>query len=112
MTKENIKFSYHRDIVNPRRVLTIARRIDRYDDAEVVLVGFAMCSPKDQFSKKRGRQIACGRLDKDPIFDKLNPSEHPREAALRILKEFFGRTKGCQLGSQVLCFQGGDIIFP
>ena len=32
-------------------------------DTESIKVAFAFCSPKDQFSRKRGRLISTGRLD-------------------------------------------------
>lgn len=37
-------------------------------------LGFAMCSPKDQFNRKIGRTIALGRLNKHPIVVKHSGS--------------------------------------
>lgn len=39
-----------------------------------VAIGAAFCSPNDQFSRKRGRKIAEGRLDKGKVFHFLNVS--------------------------------------
>jgi hypothetical protein len=38
-----------------------------YSDESRMLVGFALCSPEDMFSKKRGRLIAEGRMNARPI---------------------------------------------
>lgn len=62
-----IKFSYLRDPKNPKLVLTIAREIVKEGQLVGTIQQFSLCSPKDQFSKKIGRKIACGRLEKHPL---------------------------------------------
>ena len=40
----------------------------RLVDESTVNVGLALCSPKDQFSRRRGRIIAGGRLNKGKLY--------------------------------------------
>jgi hypothetical protein len=62
----NTKFAYLRDTRNKKRILTIARRVDP-ENGETS-IGFAVCSPKDNFNKKKGREIAEGRMREAPLF--------------------------------------------
>ncbi len=39
-----------------------------YNDESNYYVGFALCSPKDNFCRKKGRVIAIGRLNKKPLW--------------------------------------------
>jgi hypothetical protein len=38
------------------------------DDFDMIHVGLAFCSPRDQFSRAKGRRIATGRLVKNPSY--------------------------------------------
>lgn len=71
---ETVKFMYLRDPKNPKRVITVARQLT--EDGKFVKVGWAVCRPTvregkyivsngDEFNKKRGREIAVGRLKKN-----------------------------------------------
>lgn len=45
-------------------------------------VGYAWCAPTDQFSRARGRQIACGRAHKRPVYLELDDERPWAWAAL------------------------------
>lgn len=95
-----IKNFYMQDPKNPKRVVTIVRQVDA-DDPEIVRFQFSVNRPDpvfdhfyfdsvqvesgDQFSKKRGRKIATGRLEKDPMTVRLNGRRH-LHAILESLK--------------------------
>lgn len=62
---KNIKFTYIRDKEDSSRVLTIARKWGK--NGNKVHYSYALCRPDaDQFQKLLGREIACGRLVKEP----------------------------------------------
>lgn len=91
-----IKFSYHRNPKNPKRVLTLARRLVKDENSTYVELGFALCSPKDIFSKERGRQIAIGRLEKNPFGSHraLKEKESPLKLAVETLVQLFEDCEG------------------
>lgn len=72
---EKIHFSYLRDPENDRRVMTVARRIE----GEQIVFQTAVCNPKDHHTKKVGRQIATGRLEKHPWHVSREEGVHPME---------------------------------
>lgn len=99
MSKKDIKFFYMQDPENPKRVVTLARELDK--ELDVLLFAWAVNTPKtkedpfivvlegkkegDQFQKKLGRKIATGRLlSSKAIAVKLNGSR-PIEAMLKFL---------------------------
>lgn len=62
---KNIRFTYIRDYEDDGRVLTIARRWGR--NGNKLHYAYALCRPDtDRFEKMLGREIACGRLSKEP----------------------------------------------
>lgn len=114
MTKPNVRFSYHKDPKNPLRVVTVARMVEdgymhvgwsinnppkKYTDAWPMAVygntgeeiGYHVITeetqtPGDMFSKKRGRQIALGRLHNAPWSDGWDgATKQGLEKALHIL---------------------------
>ena len=50
-------------------------------------VGLAFCSPKDQFSRKKGRLIAEGRMAKDPWV--LEPGEGGLDPNKTVAQQIF-----------------------
>lgn len=85
-----IKFMYLCDPTEPRRILTIARKIVITQSGQKQMeMGYSICSPSDQFCKAKGRQIALGRLEKTPIEAErdLGPDESPIMYALENVKE-------------------------
>ena len=55
---------------------TVAIRVDEDTPSHrVARVGLATCSPKDQFSRKRGRAIAEGRLQARKFFMQLTVAD-------------------------------------
>ena len=57
-------FFYIRDVSHQT---TVAYKIVHHTQNRIsILYAAAFCSPKDQFTKKLGRTIATGRLDKNP----------------------------------------------
>jgi hypothetical protein len=74
---ENICYFYHRPAYSKFGV-TVAYRRNVIENA--VTFGAAFCRKGDQFSKKRGRLIAEGRLDNIPAAIALpdNPAGVPR----------------------------------
>lgn len=62
---KNIKFTYIRDQEASERVLTLARKWGK--NGNKVHYSYALCRPDhDRFQKMLGREIACGRLAKEP----------------------------------------------
>jgi hypothetical protein len=61
--------------------------------------GVSMCSPKDNFSKKLGRDCAEANLVNDHksrlrgVYDNLNGEESPAEALREALEDFLGRMR-------------------
>lgn len=53
----NIRYVYVRQ---PRKNITVAYKFD--DDAKALVFNFAKCSPRDTFTRQRGRTVAAGRL--------------------------------------------------
>jgi hypothetical protein len=65
---------------------------------EDVVAGVALCSPKDQFSRKRGREIAQGRLASGDgiVLEKLAPAMQKHEdfmKAARLAVSVFASNK-------------------
>ena len=90
-----IKYSYHWDLHNPKRVVTIARQLIREGDQAALMLGFAICSPRDQFTKERGRRIAQGRLERATIHSHrfLKKNESPIDLALETLYWIFAENR-------------------
>lgn len=90
MNTSTIKFSYHRDPKNPKRILTIARKLSRCDDEIIVRFGCSICSPKDKFTKKAGRDLAVSRMNNgEVVFGlTLGDREHPKERVIRHLDRY------------------------
>jgi hypothetical protein len=53
----NVRYVYVRE---PRKNITIAYRFD--DETNKLVYNFAACSPRDNFTRERGRTVATGRL--------------------------------------------------
>lgn len=102
----DVRYSYHKDSIDLGRVVTIARRLL---ENGVVQYGYTVCRPTkwivavdgkdvqqyiripgDDFSKKIGRDIARGRLDKDPYMVRPVGDEHPLDA---IRRDFVDRVR-------------------
>lgn len=60
--KNPLKVFHVRDELYSKAVVTIATKISP-DYPNTIKVGFAFCSPKDQFNRKIGRKIAIGRME-------------------------------------------------
>lgn len=58
-----VYYHHQRREAEGKKPFTVAFR----RDGDTVSFGFAYCSPRDNFSKKRGRLISEGRLQKNPI---------------------------------------------
>lgn len=56
-TTNAVRFVYVR---SPRKNITIAYKFD--DENKAVVFNFAKCSPRDNFTRERGRTVASGRL--------------------------------------------------
>jgi len=52
--------------------------IQKIDGEKRIRVAAAFCSPHDQFSRKKGRLIADGRLDCDKLLYILNTSDESK----------------------------------
>ena len=98
MNKEVIKFSYHRDPRNSKRIMTICRRVrtDSTSGYKWVQFGFSICNPADKFSKKIGRDRAVDRMNFVDFITcgdfglPLRDEDHPKETVLHYLNEFLG----------------------
>lgn len=65
---KNKTFYFHGETVDGNR-FTVSARIINYDD---VLFGISICSAKDNFSRKKGRTISEGRLNKQLVNKSSN----------------------------------------
>lgn len=110
---DKVLFSYHRDPRDPNRVVTLARRVKPGSHGPLISFQFAVCAPKralahvqhgkefhggvyiqyrdntgDVFKKRRGREIALGRLDAHPIYVTGDVGDvHPLEAIRQYIVE-------------------------
>ena len=84
--KEKVKFLYIRDKNEPRRVMTIAYK--KYMNK--VNIGFTICNPVDQFSRKEGRRLALEKLAGNPIRFPLY--DHIQNIAKGIIDMLKNRT--------------------
>ena len=66
MEKEFITYRHFR---SDNGAATVCCKV--YPDENRMLVGFALCSPEDMFSKRRGRLISAGRMEASPIEVRL-----------------------------------------
>ena len=80
---KNQLFFYPEVKSNGRRA-TIAGIID--DSNNQLRIGIAECSPKDQFTKKKGRMIAAGRAASKHALQVVELSEHPTVQFVEIAK--------------------------
>ena len=56
-TANAVRFVYVR---SPRKNITVAYKFD--DENKAIVFNFAKCSPRDNFTRERGRTVASGRL--------------------------------------------------
>jgi len=78
----DVRYSYHKDPLDPRRILAVARRWQPGD--KEATFALAICNPKDQFSKKRAHLMLLGRLDKREDVAIVD-GEPPLAAVLRAI---------------------------
>jgi hypothetical protein len=64
--------------------VTAAIHVDTHD---LIYVGLAFCSPRDQFSRAKGRRIAEGRLEKNPAYILRRKPESRVKALVRKVIE-------------------------
>jgi hypothetical protein len=87
-TTTNIRFGYFRVSTNrgPGYICIAMTRPPKGTQGELCHLGISFCSPKDCFNKKMARQIAEGRLFKNPltIEDIPGPSSQNMRTALQI----------------------------
>lgn len=57
MNNNAVRFVYVRE---PRKNITVAYKFD--DENQCLVFNFAKCSPRDNFTRERGRTVASGRL--------------------------------------------------
>lgn len=92
-----IKFMYFGD--SKRRVAAAYYTMADPETGEKTLFGaFAICNPKDQFSKKIARKIAIGRLEAGKMFetyDTEKPSE--RQGKIAYIYQMLARINGWPL---------------
>lgn len=83
-----VKFFYLPDPKHPDRVITVARRVN--DKGTKMQVGVATYHydglDRTPFTKEIGRNIATGRLDKDPLKIRLG-SDTPLRTAVRAVAD-------------------------
>ena len=63
-----------------------------HGERAMLYFGFAFCSPKDNFCKKKGRQIAQGRVlhnKQHGVYTILKEGESPRDVAVQVANSFF-----------------------
>lgn len=77
--KEN-KMIYYRHFRNNNNSITLAMQIE----SDHIKVGWSQCSPKDQFSRAKGRCIAVGRLATNPTSISLT---HIKAVVSKLLKQ-------------------------
>jgi len=84
---ENIYLNHSKFDQKGRRV-TIAVQVK----ADELRFGLSTCSTKDQFSKKKGRQIAIGRAQKKPdyIYKTAEPMKALKSEYHSLIKQFYG----------------------
>lgn len=93
-----VKYLYLRDLKNSKRVITVARQLT---DDDRMRIGVAVCKPNlkptaftwgtvgDEFTKKRGREIALGRMNKSKEFISLD-GQQPIKVAINTLLSLKG----------------------
>lgn len=132
MKTGKILYSYHRDINNPNRVLTIARRIITKfaDESYEVEFQFAICAPYnktslkdvrlgelkkvlpslsqgDVFNKAKGRELATRRLEVAPITLTGGMGVHP----MICIRHYLSETDSWELDDQLKkhLYRGRDV---
>ena len=70
------------------RRFTVAGLVEQQKDCYVVNGGVALCSGKDQFVKRIGRDIASGRARKKQNFVKVFKREPEPQSVVRYIKQF------------------------
>jgi len=65
-----------------RNVITIATEVQ---EDNTLKIGFSFCSKKDQFEKKKGREIAIGRMNKNGF--QVPFSGHSSEDVVKLWNE-------------------------
>lgn len=68
VTEEPAKVYYAHPYVAAKTRITVAfKHLDSTSKAHVCQIGIAWCSPKDNFCKAKGREVAAKRLDSKPF---------------------------------------------
>ena len=70
------------------RRFTVAGLVEQQKDCYVVNGGVALCSQKDQFIKRIGRDIASGRARKNKNFVKIFEKEPTPQSVVSCIKQF------------------------
>lgn len=86
--EDKMKFAYFRDPENPRRVLTIARKVEYFPDITILTIGYSVNNPSDHFSKKQGRIRAVGKCSRPGPTLAIKASDNRYLAALELLIDY------------------------
>jgi len=78
--------------IHLNQALTIAYKLKEVASGSKLLIGISVCSGKDQFCKKTGRDIACGRMSKRPYkienFSKIHTTVFKDRKGRQALHRF------------------------
>jgi len=78
--------------INVNQALTIAYKLNKTPSGSSLLIGVSVCSKKDQFCKKTGREIAYGRMMKRSYgteeFKDIDTKVFKSEKGRQALHEF------------------------
>lgn len=86
MSEEKVLFTYLHDQRNPRRIVTLARVRDSDTIDFAWAINRVSADQTDNFTKKRGREIAYGRLARGlTLCASLQPDSRPLESVLNVL---------------------------
>ena len=80
---------FFRDVVCGKGGRTLAFRVKEDTDNILFAVGYAQCSPKDNFCKRIGRAIAEGRLEKAPVLVEMSKEYVENNSVHDVVEHLF-----------------------